>query len=36
MRLNRVTGFQCIWDNIKVAGEVKGQIAIVAEKLLIG
>lgn len=36
MRLNRVTGFQCIWDNIKVAGEAKGQMVIVAKKLLIG
>lgn len=27
--------FSVVWDNVKVAGEVKGQIVIVARKLLI-
>lgn len=35
MSLKGVTTFQCVWDNVKVAGEVKGQIVIVARKLLI-
>lgn len=35
MSLKGVTTSQCVWDNVKVAGEVKGQIVIVARKLLV-